>query len=104
MSAGSDATRPPADPRWGAYCLANDAVLDWTLALLASLRRFAPRLELRVIPYDERQERLSLELARRGHGYWRDPEIERLDRLGRRFYPGDEFAARGFRKRMRVRE
>ena len=57
MSVGGGAPVLPAGPRWGAYCLANDAVLDWTLALLASLRRFAPRLELRVIPYDERQER-----------------------------------------------
>lgn len=98
MSGGGAAGRPPADAGWGAYCLANDAVLDWTLALLESLRRFAPRLELRVIPFDDRQERLGPELERRGHAYWHDAEVERLDRLGRRFYPGDEFAARGFRK------
>mgnify|MGYP006381690867 CR=1 FL=1 len=51
-------------PRWGVYCLANDLVLDWALALFESLREFAPELPLLVIPYDERQVELGLELHR----------------------------------------
>ena len=84
--------------RWGVYCLANDLVLDWALALLESLREFAPGLPLLVVPYDERQAALGRRLAAAGHGYLEHPETEALHRLGRRFYPDDEFAARGFRK------
>jgi hypothetical protein len=87
---------PAAD--WGIYTLANDAVLDWVLALLESLRRYAPGIPVRVIPYDERQGELDRRLAARGHARLEHDEIERLGRLGRRFYPHDEFAARGFRK------
>ncbi|KAB2966011.1 MAG: hypothetical protein F9K18_06125 [Thermoanaerobaculia bacterium] len=85
-------------PRWGVYCLANDLVLDWALALFESLREFAPELPLLVIPYDERQAELGRRLAAAGRGYLEHDEIEALHRLGRRFYPDDEFAARGFRK------
>jgi hypothetical protein len=85
-------------PRWGVYCLANDLVLEWALALFESLREYAPELPVRVVPYDERQDALARRLAEAGHGYLDHPEIEALHRLGRRFYPGDEFAARGFRK------
>lgn len=83
---------------WGIYCLANDLVLDWALALLESLREYAPGLPLLVIPYDERQGALGRRLAAGGHGFLEHAEIEALHRLGRRFYPDDEFAARGFRK------
>lgn len=94
-------SRPPGPdpaPGWGIYTLANDAVLDWVLALLESLRRYAPGIPVRVIPYDERQGELDRRLAARGHARFEHDEVERLGRLGRRFYPGDEFAARGFRK------
>lgn len=85
-------------PRWGIFCLANDLVLEWALALLESLREFAPGLPVRVIPYDERQQELGRRLAAAGHAPFDHPEVEALHRLGRRFYPDDEFAARGFRK------
>jgi hypothetical protein len=87
-----------APSRWGIYCLANDLVLEWALALLESLREFAPGLPLLVIPYDERQEELARRLSAAGHCHFEHPEVEALHRLGRRFYPDDEFAARGFRK------
>lgn len=86
------------NPRWGIYTLANDAVIEWVLALFESLAIHAAELPVAVIPYDERQERLAGELERRGHSYWSGPEVERLGQLGRRFYPDDEFSARGFRK------
>jgi hypothetical protein len=86
------------ESRWGCFALANDLVLDWTLALLDSLRRFAPTLPVRVIPYDDRQSELAIALDLRGHAYLESPEIESLHRIGSRFYPYDDFSARGFRK------
>jgi hypothetical protein len=94
----SGPARQATEPSWGAFCLGNDAVLDWLLALFASLEEFAPELPLLVVPYDDRQSRLARELASRGHGYFDHPEVEALHRIGRRFYPDDEFLARGFRK------
>jgi lipopolysaccharide biosynthesis glycosyltransferase len=88
----------PRPARWAIYCLGNDAVLDWLLALFESLREFGPRLPVRVIAYDDRQEALSREVARRGYSYFRHSEIEAMHGIGRRFYPHDDFAARGFRK------
>jgi hypothetical protein len=90
---------PAADRApWGCYTLANDLVLDWALALLASLRRFAPDLPVAVIPFDDRQVALASHLDRLGHRYLESAEIDRFHELGRRFYPADEFSARGFRK------
>lgn len=83
---------------WGCFTLANDLVLDWTLALLASLRQFAPDLPLVVIPFDDRQAALSGHVDRFGHRYLESPEVDRMHELGRRFYPSDDFSARGFRK------
>lgn len=87
-----------ANAPWGCYTLANDLVLDWTLALLASLRRFAPDLPVVVIPFDDRQAELTGHIDRFGHRYLESPEIGRLHELGRRLYPADDFSARGFRK------
>lgn len=83
---------------WGAITLANDAVLEWVRALLSSLRTHCPGLPVAVIPFDDRQEKLSTLLAQAGHTYFDGPAISRLHSLGRRFYPDDEFSARGFRK------
>jgi hypothetical protein len=83
---------------WGALTLANDAVLEWVRALLSSLREHCPGLPVAVIPFDDRQERLAALLAERGHEYFDEPVVSRLHSLGRRFYPNDEFSARGFRK------
>jgi len=84
--------------RWGAYCLANDAVLDWVLPLVESLATFAPDLPLLFIPFDERTSRLEAIAERFGHGLFEHAEVERLEAAGRRFYADSDFDARGFRK------
>lgn len=84
--------------RWGIYVLANDVVLEWALGLFESLRVYAADLPLLVIPYDDRQSALAKRVKRRGYGYLDHPEVERMFRIGLRFYPNDDFCARGFRK------
>lgn len=102
VPAGPGEAGGPADVSasraWGAYCLCNDVVLDWALALFESLRTYEPELELRLIPYDERMDEIARVAARFGYSVLESPEIAALDALGRRFYPEEEFAARGFRK------
>ena len=75
-------------PRWGVYCLANDLVLEWALALFESLREFAPGLPLMVVPYDERQDALGRRLAVKRRALYRHPSDaggERIHPLGRQF-------------------
>jgi hypothetical protein len=91
---GKDESRPG----WGIYTLANDGVFDSAQALFESVKTFAPELPLRIIPYDGRQDRLSGMARQFGYSYFESPLIEALDRLGRSFYPEQDFAARGFRK------
>ena len=83
---------------WGIFTLANDVVIDSTLALFESLKTFAPDLPLRIIPYDTQQQRLAFLAHRFGHSYFESPLLDSLHRLGKSFYPLQEFAARGFRK------
>ncbi len=82
----------------GVYTLANDAVMDWALALFESVKTIAPTIPLCVIPYDARQGLLSDRVRRFGYSYFESPEQEALQAIGERFYPANEFAARGFRK------
>ncbi len=87
----------PAEP-WGIYTLANDGVFDSAVALFESLHTFAPGLPVRVIPYDDRQQRLAAATRAFGYSYFESPAIDALHDLGREFYPDQDFAARGFRK------
>ncbi len=95
----ADFRRRPGDCVWEVVTLANDSVLEWTVALLESLRRFAPASVIRVIPYDDRMDRLSAALERLGNAeIWTPPELRDWDRLGAELYPEHAPSARGFRK------
>jgi len=85
-------------PSWGAFCLANDAVLDWVLPLAESLRTYAPDLPLLFIPFDARTKQLERLADLYGYGLFDHPEIDRCGEVGRLLYPESEFDARGFRK------
>lgn len=101
LHAAPSAPKPPADAvaaPWGAFTLANDRVFDSALALFESLQTFAPGLPLRIIPYDERQDRLAPAARRFGYEYFESPAAETLHRLGQEFFPTEDFAARVFRK------
>ncbi len=82
----------------GVYCLANDKVIEWTIAFCESLRAHEPALPLVVIPFDDHVDRLSRLAERYRFAILRDPSLERLDRIGTLFYPGDPTARHMFRK------
>ena len=80
----------------GIYCLANDAVSDWAVAFLASLRLAAPKLPVVIIPYDARTDRLRG--LQRIHPFelWNDlATLAMLDDVGRAINPG---SSQTFRK------
>ena len=85
--------------RWGLYCLANDAVLDWTLAFLESLRVYNPGVELVVIPFDERTDRLAALAPVYDFVLLDMPELfTALDAVGRTLHPGSHVGEKMFRK------
>ncbi len=65
----------------GVYCLANDAVLDWFVPFLESLRRHDPTRRLVVIPYDERVSGLERVCRQQGVQIMDSPTLGELDRL-----------------------
>lgn len=82
----------------GIYCLANDKVLDWMIACLESLRVHAPEYRLVVIPFDDNIH----EIAKLSHQYkfelFQDESLDKLDEIGRTFYPEDYILSHTFRK------
>lgn len=72
----------------GIYCLANDKVLDWTIAFFESLRSYEPDCRLIVIPFDSEIEQLS-QLAQKYNFefYPNDNTLEKLDEIGATFNP-----------------
>ena len=72
----------------GIYCLANDGVFDWMVALLASLRAVAPDLPVVVIPYDDRVDRVSSLRSIHPFELWRDTgRLAMLDDVGHQVNP-----------------
>jgi len=85
--------------RWGVYCLANDAVLDWTLAFLESLRAYNPSTGLVVIPFDDRVDRLGALASTYDFALLDLPELfNALDGIGRAIYPTAHRGEKMFRK------
>lgn len=75
----------------GFYCLANDAVLEWTIAFLESFRVHEPEGHLVIIPFDDNTD----ELVKLSHQYkfelFQDKSLlEELDLIGSCF--SDEYA------------
>jgi hypothetical protein len=83
----------------GIYCLANDNVLEWMIALLESLRSFEPSRELIVIPFDANIAKLSQLSGKYGFRFLSDDSLEMLDRVGAEVNPdGGKTWQRTFRK------
>ncbi len=66
----------------GIYCLANDTVLEWMIALLESLRTFEPEIELSIIPFDDNILKLSKLATRYRFTFLHDDTLGLLDKLG----------------------
>jgi len=83
---------------WGIFTLGNDAVFDWLLGFVESLRHYEPTIPLRLIPFDDRLDRTRELLRFYDADIYSPPTLEAWDRVGETFYPGQPFHARGFRK------
>src|ERR1041385_3167220 len=82
----------------GLYFLANDRVLNWSIAFLESVRSHEPELRLVMIPFDSRID----EIARLADQYrfeiFDHRSLSELDEIGKTFYPTWEIWQRTFRK------
>jgi hypothetical protein len=59
----------------GIYLLANDRFVEWTRALLNSLRHFEPDLPLTLIPYDSESGRVAALAGAHGHAVFADDTL-----------------------------
>jgi hypothetical protein len=85
--------------RCGVYCLANDCRLNWLVAFLQSLRTYNPSIELIIIPFDRRIDRLAAWAPKYDFVLLDMPELfDRIDGIGRFLSPGSHFGAGLFRK------
>jgi hypothetical protein len=81
----------------GIYCLANDNVVEWAVALFESLRVYEPRRRLCVIPFDENVGELRRLSSKYDYTILEDDSLEELDEIGRMFWP-DHKGIKTFRK------
>ena len=95
-----DATRKSRLPSPGAAAvvvLANDPIHDWLVAFLDSFRKHNPDLPLKVLPYDQRIDRIS-RLAERFAFELIDCDFGTLDDFARELYPLNPKRRRRVRK------
>ena len=102
MDAHDDAAlvtrRMPASRRGGCYLLANDAIADWAIALLESIRTHDPDLRVVLIPFDDACTRMRVIAARYGVEVFDDPSLAALDEVGARFAGDHHVGVHQFRK------
>ena len=71
----------------GVYFLANDHVLNWSIAFFESLRTHEPDMRLVMIPFDVRIEKIAALRDRYHFEIFDHPSLKALDELGRSFFP-----------------
>jgi hypothetical protein len=84
--------------RRGLYILGNDVVLEFLVALFRSLRHFSPDIPARLIPYDNRLEKLRPWLQRYDITLHDDPDFTFYDRLGDELWDVTHLGHHMFRK------
>ncbi len=73
---------PPPGRTRGVYILGNDVVLEYAIGLFRSLRHHSPDIPVRLLPYDNRLEKLRPWLERYRIDLHPDPDYGFYDRLG----------------------
>ncbi|HUD35995.1 MAG TPA: hypothetical protein VMR14_03795 [Streptosporangiaceae bacterium] len=72
----------------GVITVANDAVLDWFIALVSSLRSTNPGLPVTVLPFDGQVARIRDICARMEVNFWEPTALlEQCDAIGHRVFP-----------------
>lgn len=83
----------------GVYFLADDAVLQWALAMLVSLRSHEPTLPVVWVPFGGPDRHLRQHLNSYDVVTWRgEQDLREWEALGRTFFPTNPIGARLFRK------
>lgn len=73
----------------GIYFLANDAILEWVIAFLNSVRMYDPGIPLCLIPFNERVEGVLRLRRKYDFMVYDDPKrLKHLDEIGGKFYDG----------------
>jgi hypothetical protein len=71
----------------GCYFLANDEMLEFTIAFLNSFRHYNPSQPLCLVPYDDKADRVAALQAEYGFEIWSDDAtLRRCDAISRHFH------------------
>ena len=82
----------------GVYILANDVVLEYAIALFRSLRHHSPDIPVRLLPYDNRLEKIRPWMARYQIELHEDPDYAFFDNLGDQLWDKVQLGHHMFRK------
>jgi glycosyltransferase involved in cell wall biosynthesis len=79
--------RAPDESRRGVYFLANDSVIDTSIAFLSSFRTYNPSIPLCLVPFDRSVANLSQLQERFNFSIWQDDNLfRRCDDISLRFH------------------
>ena len=104
MSADAVSPSPPASSlastsrTRGVYILGNDVVLEFAIGLFRSLRHYSPDIPVRLLPYDNRLEKLRPWMQRYNIELHEDPDYGFFDRLGDQLWDEVHMGHHMFRK------
>ena len=83
---------------FGVYCLGNDNVLDWLITFLESFRCHEPEVNLKIIPFDDKIEKLERLSSKYNFSVLTDESLSTLDSIGHAIHPDKYSDAHTFRK------
>lgn len=86
------------DERIGIYILANDVVIEFFHALIVSLRRWEPDLEVEVIPFDGRMDGIQALSEKYRFTIMDSPMLDELEAVGRTIVTRTATGPKCFRK------
>lgn len=82
----------------GVYILGNDVVLEYAIGLFRSLRHHSPHLPVRLLPYDDRVEKLRPWMERYNIQLHDEPDYTFYDHLGDQLWDRVHLGHHMFRK------
>jgi len=82
----------------GVFILGNDVVLEFAISLFRSLRHYSPDIPVRLLPYDNRLEKLRPWMERYNITLHEDPDYSFYDHLGDQLWDEVHIGHHMFRK------
>lgn len=83
---------------FGLYILGNDGALEWLKAMVPSIRHWSPRVNIHLIPFNEKLDETRELCAKYSISILEDYNYEEFDRIGKMLAPESPNVQKMFRK------